>query len=102
MKESAIRRLACDELERLGYIVWWPYDNRWAKEQDIFGVFDLIAIHKKTALVQFVQITTVSNISARKKKVIGFLLKLRWQDDNFIFSVWGYNQKYKHFKQVQL
>lgn len=102
MKESVIRKKAIIELDKLNYIVWWPYDNRWAREQDIFGVFDIIAIHKKNSLIQFVQITTVSNISARKKKVMSFLDKLRWRDKHFIFSVWGYNQKNKNFKQMQL
>ena len=68
--ESFIRKKALTELQAAGYFTWYPFDNRWAKEQDIFGVFDLVAIHFKNPLVLFVQTTTRENISARKKKVM--------------------------------
>jgi hypothetical protein len=107
MKEAAIRKKALDELHKENWITWYPYKARYKKEQDIFGVFDIIAIHPD-GIVLFLQITSYSNVSARKKKIQNFLdenqLDLvkfypRYGEGEIYVEVWGWNAKKRAFRK---
>jgi len=99
MKEIGIRKEAIKILEKEKWIVWYPSKVRWRKEQDIFGVFDLVCIWKH--MIKFIQLTTLSNIRAREKKIKKFLdknkVKLYWSPE-----VWGWNNKKKEFKILEV
>lgn len=90
MKESYIRKKVLDELTRQGYVCWWPYPprNTYAKEKDILSIFDVLAVKRKTSEVRWIQFTSLSNVSARKKKILDYFRA------NEIFlplsEVWGY------------
>jgi hypothetical protein len=98
MKESAIKKKALVILNNQGYTCWCPPKVRYA-QNDIFGIFDTICVRsfndepfelRSGTETLFVQWTSYSNISARKKKILAFLkengLELNWQ-------VWGWKQK---------
>ena len=107
MKEAVIRKKALEELHSDGWITWYPYKMRYKKEQDIFGVFDIIAIHPD-GIILLLQITSYSNVSARKKKIQNFLdenqLDLakfhpRYSEGEIYVEVWGWNTKKKAFRK---
>lgn len=105
MKENIIRKKAIEKLVEDNWICWYPYKTRWKKEQDIFSVFDLICLKPNErgqfvgpCKIIFIQLTSLSNIRAREKKIKRFLRtnKLKY----FPAEVWGYNKKKKEFKIV--
>lgn len=91
MKESYIRQRAVKILESQDFIVWYPAKVMY-KENDVFGIYDLIAVNNEG--VRWIQLTTLSNISARKKKILD-KIKLYPQLKQLQSEVWGYN-KVKH------
>jgi hypothetical protein len=99
MKESEIRKKAIEILKKDKWIVWYPAKSKWKKEQDIFGVFDLICIRmwKKMIEMKFVQLTTLSNIRAREKKVKKFTDII-----SLPAEVWGWNKIKKEFKIIKM
>ena len=57
------------------------------------GVIDLVAVRGKN--IKWIQFTTMSNIQARRRKI------LKWKQDTgaeIPIEVWGWCQKYKKFK----
>ena len=93
MKEAIIRAKALKILESEGYTCWVPRKVKYW-ETDIFGVFDIVATGSK---LRFIQITTLSHISDRRKKVRGFLDKLSISF-SAVSEVWGWDKKHKRFK----
>lgn len=98
MKESVIRKKAIAILKEENYLTWYPSPVRWKKEIDIFGVFDIVAV-KHMKVPRFIQITTLSNISARKHKIEKIFKKML---PLMGIEVWGYDKKKKKFKIVVL
>lgn len=97
-KESTIRRHAHDTLVADGWVCWWAPHVRYRQEQDIFGVYDAVCA-KPGEFPRFIQITSKSNISARKKKVLSFLTRTGvevWSE------VWGYDASTRSFKVVEV
>ncbi len=95
MKETAIRKKAIDQLK--DWQCWYPPKVRWRKEGDIFGVIDLVAVKKKKH--KWIQLTTLTNIRAREKKV------LKWKEETgakIPVEVWGWDKKYKRFKILKV
>lgn len=97
-KEAQIRKKAVEILESKGFVYWYPAKVKF-KQNDIFGVFDLVCWRKKSSNIKFIQLTTCSNLSARRKKVNFFL------QENLIptkipvgVEIWGWNQKKGEFK----
>ncbi len=93
-KEATIRKNALKELQdKEGYICWCPPKVRY-QETDIFGIFDTICV--KDSNLRFIQWTSKSNISARRKKIQKFY------EENDVFigcEVWGYDDKVRKFKK---
>jgi len=67
MKEAQIRKLAVEILTKQGYAVWWPPRVKYRAEGDIFGIADLIISNRQG--IKLIQLTTLSNVSARRKKI---------------------------------
>ena len=102
-KESVIRKKVIDKLSEDGWITWFPHKARYAKEVDIFGVFDVIAIGPADSILLLIQLTDYTNVSHRVKKVNdGFATNhiepLEFSEVNF--EVWGWNPKKKEFRIV--
>ncbi len=83
MKEVVIKKAVYKQLEDEGFIGWSAPKVKY-QETDIFGIFDGIFI--KDSDLRFIQWTTSSNLSARKKKILKF-----FQDNNVFIpcEVWG-------------
>ena len=98
-KESLIRKKAVGILEKEGYVYWYPAKVKF-KQNDIFGVFDLVCWKKKTTNIKFLQLTTLPNFSARRKKIRAFLDRNKFPQKVLVdIEVWGWNQAKKEFRR---
>ena len=93
MKEAVIRKKAIEILEKNHWHCWYPKKVRY-QETDVFGVFDILAVKGK--VVRWIQITTLSNISARRHKIEGFLRQAKAE---LPWEVWGIRED-KTFKII--
>ena len=97
MKEPEIRKKAIRLLELKGYVCWYPKKVKY-QETDVFGVYDILAARKNK--VRYIQITTYPNISARRKKILGFLEKNNVKIKGS--EVWGYHKSKKKFIIIKI
>jgi hypothetical protein len=98
-KEALIRKKAVDILEKEGYVYWYPAKVKF-KQNDIFGVFDLVCWKKETTNIKFLQLTTLPNFSARRRKIRDFLTRNKIPQKVLVdIEVWGWNQAKKVFRR---
>ena len=98
-KEALIRKKAIEILEKEGFVYWYPARVKF-KQNDIFGVFDLVCWRKRTTNIKFLQLTTLPNFSARRKKIKDFLRKNRVPRKVLVdIEVWGWNHRTKTFRR---
>jgi hypothetical protein len=69
MKEIVIKKAVYKQLEKEKYFGWSAPKVKY-QETDIFGIFDGMFV--KDSDLRFIQWTTSSNLSARKKKILKF------------------------------
>lgn len=72
MTEAQIKSKANIILSDCGYVFWYPPKVKFY-ERDIFGIFDLVAV--KDNVVHFIQLTTISHLSHRRRKIKEFFAK---------------------------
>lgn len=85
-KENIIKNKVKIQLANEGY-VFWSGAKAMYQSSDIFGVFDCICIERGTSKLRFIQYTSISNMSARRRKIRDFFIK----ENVFIESeLWGY------------
>jgi len=95
-KEFEIRKRAIKILTDKNWICWYPSKARY-KQNDIFGIIDLLAVKKKK--IKKIQLTTLSNISAKRKKITNFLKKNRVE---MTVEIWAWSKKQKKFKKERI
>jgi len=95
-KEAEIRKKALKKLTNKNWICWFPPKTRY-HHTDILGIADLICIKGKQ--IKFIQLTTISNLSTRKRKIEKFLAKNKLKIPT---DVWGYSKKNKKFKIIKI
>ncbi len=95
-KENVIRKKAIDILEADGWITWFAPKVRF-KQTDIFGIIDLLALKGKKK--KNIQLTTLSNVSTRKKKITNFLKENRVE---MTVEIWAWNKNNKEFKIIKI
>ncbi len=100
-KESLIRKKAIEILEKEKWTAWWPAKVKF-KQNDIFGAFDIVCCKKGAGNIKFIQLTTLPNLSARRKKIKSFFKKNRVSGPKIIFGaeaeIWAWTKKQKKFK----
>lgn len=96
-KEAVIRKKAIAILTELKWVSWYAPKVKF-HETDIFGVFDLICWEKSSKNLKFIQLTTLPNLSARRKKVQGFFKKNRITAKIAGVEIWAWNNRQKTFK----
>jgi hypothetical protein len=96
------------ELVSKGYIVdtvekWNPFAGI---RQDLFGFIDLVSVHPENNIIQFIQITSKSNISARVNKIKSHsninVAKAISRGSNTRLLVIGYDKVKKDFTTVDM
>jgi len=90
--ERFIRKKAVQILEKGGWITWYPSKIKF-KQNDIFGIIDLLAI--KGRKQKNIQLTTLPNISTKRKKITNFLKKSKV---SLPVEIWAWNSSKKIFK----
>ena len=101
-KEAVIRKKAIQILKNDRWVIWFPCRVKY-KQNDVFGIFDLVCWQKKTAKIKFVQLTTLPNLSTRQKKIKNFLKKNKLSKRILVdIEAWGWNKRNKMFKVVKI
>ena len=91
-KESEIRKKAIKILQRDGWITWFGPKVKY-KQTDVFGIIDLLAL--KGRKQKNIQLTTLPNVSTKRKKIKNFLKKFKVE---LSVEIWGWSKKNKSFK----
>lgn len=95
-KESILRKKAIQILEDKGWIVWFAPKVKY-QQTDIFGIIDLLAIKGKR--MKKIQLTTLTNISTRRRKIQKFLKKFKIE---MSVQIWAWNKKTKEFRKEKV
>ena len=95
-KETKIRKEAIQILNKKGWITWFP-SRAIYKQNDVFGIIDLLAV--KGRRMKKIQLTTLPNISAKRKKITNFLKKNKVQ---MTIEIWAWTNKKKLFKKEKI
>lgn len=100
-KENLIRKKAREILEKKKWVYWYPPKIKF-KQNDIFGAFDIICCKKGAGNLKFIQLTTASNLSTRRKKIWSFLKKNKINGKKIAFGaeieIWAWIKHNKTFK----
>lgn len=100
-KESLIRKKAIEILETEKWTTWWPAKVKF-KQNDIFGAFDVVCCKRGAGNIKFIQLTTASNLSSRRKKIQAFLKSNKINRPKIVFGaeieIWAWMQNHKKFK----
>jgi len=96
MREAEIRKRAIEELQSDGWITWFAPKVKF-KQTDVFGIIDLLALKGKNK--KNIQLTTLPNISTRRKKIANFLKKNKVE---MTVEIWAWSKKKKQFKKERL
>jgi Holliday junction resolvase-like predicted endonuclease len=85
-----IEKLAFDFLKKRKYLVWKPAKVKF-HSQDIFGLFDIIALNKKE--LKLIQVQKERKRPYKVKKI--FRLP---KPKKISYELWVYDHKFKKFK----
>jgi len=92
VKEPETRKKAVQQLISRGWLIWYPSKVRY-KQNDIFGVIDLLALKKKK--MRYIQLTSLSNLARQRKKILNFFEKKKVK---LPVEIWVWHQRKKKFK----
>ena len=95
-KEALIRKKAVEKLQSDGWITWYAPKVKF-QQTDVFGIIDLLALRGKQK--KNIQLTTLPNVSAKRKKITSFLKKFKVE---LPVEIWGWNSKKKVFKKERI
>ena len=91
-KEAVIRKKALKILKDNQWVVWYPSKVKY-KQNDVFGIIDLLAV--KGRRMKKIQLTTLPNISTKRKKIRNFLKEFKIK---LTVEIWAWNSSKKIFK----
>jgi len=95
-KESETRKKAVQELRGSGWVVWYPCKVKF-KQNDIFGIIDMLALKGRGR--KNIQLTTLPNISAKRKKITNFLKTFKVE---LPVEIWAWNRKKRKFRKEKI
>ena len=95
-KETIIRKKAIEILHGAGWITWYPSKVKY-KQNDIFGIIELLALRRKE--LKNIQLTTLSNVSTKRKKIINFFKEFKVE---LPVEIWGWDGKRKEFRKEKI
>ncbi|MDP2864210.1 MAG: hypothetical protein Q8N73_00930 [bacterium] len=90
--ERFIRKKAIEKLQADGWVTWFAPKVKY-QQTDIFGIIDLLAIKKKK--MKKIQLTTLPNVSAKRKKITNFLKKNKVE---LSVEIWAWHSSKKIFR----
>jgi len=95
-KENYIRKKAIEELEGAGWITWFGPKIKF-KQTDVFGIIDILALKGKRQ--KNIQLTTLPNVSTRRKKITNFFKKFKVE---LPIEIWSWDKKKKEFRKEKI
>ncbi len=95
-KEAEIRKKAVQILKKESWVWWYPSKVKY-KQNDIFGIIDLLALKGKRR--KNIQLTTLPNVSAKRKKITNFLKTFKVE---LPVEIWAWDQKKKKFRKEKI
>jgi len=95
-KESETRKKAVQELRGNGWVVWYPCKVKF-KQNDVFGIIDVLAL--KGRGMKNIQLTTLPNVSAKRKKIMNFLEEFKVE---LPVEIWCWDKKRKKFRKEKI
>ena len=95
-KEALIRKKAIQILEEEEWVTWYPPKVRY-KQTDVFGIIDVLAL--KGRRKKNIQLTTLPNISTKRKKIINFLEKFKVE---LPVEIWAWDKKKRKFRKEKI
>ena len=95
-KEAQIRKKAIKILTDADWICWYPSKVKY-KQNDVFGIIDLLAIKGKNR--KNIQLTTLSHMSNRRRKIINFLKENKVE---MTVEIWAWDHTKKGFKKEKV
>ncbi|MBZ9571739.1 hypothetical protein KJA15_00135 [Patescibacteria group bacterium] len=95
-KEAEIRKKAIRVLEEGGWIVWFSPKVKY-QQTDVFGIIDLLALRGKEK--KNIQLTTLPNVSAKRKKITSFLKKFKVE---LPVEIWAWDKKKRKFRKEKI
>jgi hypothetical protein len=95
-KESVIRKKAVEILKKEKWVCWYAPKVKF-QTTDVFGIVDLLALRGRQR--KNIQLTTLPNVSAKRKKITAFLKKYKVE---FPVEIWGWNPRKKNFKKEKV
>jgi len=91
-KETVIRKKAIQILRGEGWVTWFAPKVKY-QQTDIFGIIDLLAL--KGRKQKNIQLTTLPNVSSKRKKITTFLKKFKVL---LPVEIWAWSNKKRCFK----
>lgn len=89
MKENDIIQLATRQLmNAYPACVIWKSPSFKHLSWDIFGIYDLVVVTKEPQQVIFIQVTSLPNLSARRKKIQSFFGQHNFGINNSFIYAW--------------
>ena len=95
-KEAEIRKKVIKILTEANWVCWYPPKVKF-KQSDVFGIIDILALRGREK--KNIQITTLPNISTKRKKILAFL---KTSNVELPVEIWGWNKKAKSFKKERV
>ena len=95
-KEAEIRKKAIRILEAGEWVTWYPPKVKY-KQTDIFGIIDVLALKGKRK--KNIQLTTLPNLSAKRKKITSFLKTFKVE---LPVEIWAWDKKKRKFKKEKI
>jgi len=95
-KEAEIRKKAIKILAEEGWITWHAPRAKF-RSNDIFGIIDILALKGKRK--KNIQLTTLPNVSARRKKILNFLKEFKVE---LPVEIWAWDWKRREFRKEKM
>jgi len=95
-KENYTRRKLIKSLEDEGWICWAPPKVKF-RQSDVFGIIDVLAL--RGSQKKNIQLTTLPNVAARRKKITNFLTS---NQVALPVEIWAWHPRKKHFRKEKI
>ena len=95
-KEKYTRRKLIKSLENEGWICWAPPKVKF-RQSDVFGIIDVLALRRNQR--KNIQLTTLPNVAARRKKITAFLVS---NQVTLPVEIWAWHPRKKNFKKERI
>jgi hypothetical protein len=95
-KEALIRKKAIQILAEKGWVTWYPPKVKY-KQTDVFGIIDVLALKGKGK--KNIQLTTLPNVSAKRRKITNFLKEFKIE---LPVEIWAWDRKKRKFRKEKV